>query len=121
MKPLVFIEMNEINYDYVTAYIKQGHLNNFKGFFAKHGFSTTTSETKYEVLEPWIQWVSARTGKTYAEHQVFRLGDIVNSDVQQYWEVLEAKGYSVAAVSPINGVNRTKKSPFWIPDMVVSP
>ena len=116
MKPLVVLEMNEINYNYVQTYIEQGRLKNFKRFFTQHGFTRTTSETSYEILEPWIQWVSARTGKSYAEHQVFRLGDIVSSDAPQHWEVLEEKGYKVGAVSPINAVNRTKRSPFWVPD-----
>lgn len=116
MQPLIFLEMNEINYNYVQSYIDQGRLKNFKKLFEQHGFIRTTSETSYEILEPWIQWVSARTGKTYAEHQVFRLGDIVSSDLQQHWELLEERGYKVASVSPINAVNRTKKSPFWIPD-----
>lgn len=116
MLPLIVLEMNEINYLYVENYIQRGYLVNFRRFFDEHGYCETTSETSYDILEPWIQWVSARTGKTYSEHKIFRLGDIVNSDVEQYWEALEKNGYTVSAVSPINGVNRTHRSPFWIPD-----
>lgn len=116
MQSLIILEMNEINFEYVESYIQEGCLKNFQRVLDVHGLCKTTSETAYEILEPWIQWVSARTGKTYAEHQVFRLGDIVNSGFKQHWEVLEEHGFSVAAVSPINGANRTKKSPFWVPD-----
>lgn len=116
VKPLIILEMNEINYDYLQDYIRRGRLSNFANFFDRHGFCQTTSETEYDILEPWIQWVSARTGLTYDEHKIFRLGDIVNSEFPQHWETLEARGYKVAAISPINGVNRTKSSPFWIPD-----
>ena len=116
MDKLIFWEMNEINFEYVNYYIKQGKLQNWKSFIEKHGLFTTISERKYEDLEPWIQWPTVRTGLNYAEHKVFRLGDIEQSEVKQHWELLEEKGFSVAALSPINGANRTKNSPFWIPD-----
>jgi hypothetical protein len=116
MDKLIFWEMNEINFEYVNYYIKEGKLPNWKSFIEKHGLFTTTSEEKYEELEPWIQWPTVRTGLDYSDHKVFRLGDIESSSVKQHWELLEEKGFSVAALSPINGANRTKNSPFWIPD-----
>ena len=45
-------------------------------------------ENKYEFLEPWIQWAAISTGKTYMDHKVFRLGDIVNYSGNQIYEVL---------------------------------
>ena len=116
MDKLIFWEMNEINFDYVKSYISQGKLPNFKAFIENHGLFTTISETRYEELEPWIQWPTVRTGLDYSEHKIFRLGDIEGATIKQHWELIEDKGFSVAAVSPINGSNRTKKSPFWIPD-----
>lgn len=116
MDKLVFWEMNEINFEYVNYYISQGKLPNWNKFIDKHGLFTTTSEIKYEELEPWIQWPTVRTGLDYSEHKVFRLGDMESSSVKQHWELLEEKGFSVAALSPINGANRTKNSSFWIPD-----
>jgi hypothetical protein len=116
MKKLVFWEMNEINFEFVSYYIRQGKLNNFKSFIEKHGQYTTFAEKKYEELEPWIQWPTVRTGLDYKDHKVFRLGDMVESSIKQHWEILEDRGLTVAAVSPINGVNNTRNSPFWIPD-----
>ncbi len=116
MDKLIFWEVNEINFDYVNYYIEQGKLENWKKFIDEHGLFTTVSEKKYEELEPWIQWPTIRTGLDYAEHKVFRLGDIEGSSIKQHWELLEEKGFSVAALSPINGANNTKNSPFWIPD-----
>lgn len=116
MDKLIFWEMNEINFEYVNHYISQGKLLNWKKFIDEHGLFTTISEEKYEELEPWIQWPTVRTGLDYAEHKVFRLGDMESSGVKQHWELLEEKGFSVAAISPINGANRTNNSPFWIPD-----
>ena len=56
----------------------------------------------------------------YSEHKVFRLGDFEQANIKQHWEILEDKGFTVAAISPINAKNNTCNSPFWIPDPWVS-
>jgi hypothetical protein len=76
----------------------------------------TSSESEYQLLEPWIQWVTAHTGKTFAEHGVFRLGDIVSHDLDQIWERLERAGLRVGAISPMNAKNRTRDAAFFMPD-----
>ena len=116
MDKLIFWEMNEINFNYVNYYINQGKLPNWKKFIKSHGLFKTISENKYEDLEPWIQWPSVRTGLTNQDHGLFRLGDIEGSGLKQHWEIIEENGYTVAAISPINGANNTQNSPFWIPD-----
>ena len=108
--------MNEINFDIVKGYISRGEkLNNFKSII-EGNFLNTHSEEEYELLEPWIQWPSIHIGKNFAEHKIFRLGDIVNSDEKQIFEVLENDGYKVGAVSPMNCKNELKNPLFFIPD-----
>jgi hypothetical protein len=115
-QPLYLVELNEINFEYVQRYSAAGHLPQLTRLIGRHGLSTTVSESIYEHIEPWIQWVSAHTGKTFEEHKVFRLGDIVDSNVEQIWEVLERRGVSVGAVSPMNAVNRLENPSFFVPD-----
>jgi hypothetical protein len=116
-KKSILLGLNEINFLFVEEYIKLGYLSNFKKLFSKYGYIKTTSEKDYELLEPWIQWVSIHTGKTYAEHHVFRLGDIVKrNDLKQLWEIAEEKGLSVGAVSPFNAKNNLKNPLFFVPD-----
>jgi hypothetical protein len=108
--------LNEITFEIVKQDCAQGHLPNFRKF-TDRGWPETISEKEYKLFEPWIQWVTVYTGKTYAEHQVFRLGDIVErKDLQQIFEVLESENLKVAAVSPFNADNRLQHSPFFIPD-----
>ena len=114
-KRLILIELNEINFDFVREYLKKHELVNLKRMLAE-GVQETSSENKYEELEPWIQWVSAHTGKSLEEHNVFRLGDIVNSDVEQIFEKVESKGYSVGCISPMNAKNNLKAPSYFIPD-----
>jgi hypothetical protein len=113
----ILIGLNELNFSYIQIYIDKGLLPNFKYIFETYGYKETTSEDQYELLEPWIQWVTLHTGKTYDEHQVFRLGDIVNrEDLEQIWEIAEKKGLSVGAISPFNVANRLEKPVFFVPD-----
>ncbi|MBB4155131.1 hypothetical protein GGQ80_003048 [Sphingomonas jinjuensis] len=113
---VLLLELNEINFDQVRGYVAQGKLPALGRLIADHGLSETTSETKYEELEPWIQWVTAHTGLTLAEHGVFRLGDILATDIDQIWEVLERQGVSVGAISPMNAKNRCRNAAFFVPD-----
>ena len=114
---LILLGLNELNFNFIEHYIDLGHLQNFKRIFEEYGYSETTSEDEYRLLEPWIQWVTVHTGKKYKEHNVFRLGDIVKrKDLKQIFEIAEEKGYSVGAVSPFNADNRLKNPKFFVPD-----
>lgn len=110
------LELNEINFDFVQRYGALGELPNLNRLIDRHGLIETTSESRYEELEPWIQWVTAHTGLSLKEHGVFRLGDIVEHDLCQIWEWLEERGVRVAATSPMNASNRTRDAAFFLPD-----
>lgn len=113
----ILLGLNELNFDYIKFYINRGLLPNFKKIFNTQPPIETTSENEYKLLEPWVQWVTVHSGQTYDEHQVFRLGDIVNNpDLSQIFEELEAEGCLVGAVSPFNSENRLKNPAFFVPD-----
>lgn len=116
MAKLLLIELNEINFDFVASYVRQGKLPVLQRLIGDHGVQYTTSEQRYEELEPWIQWVTAHTGLSLSQHRVFRLGDIVEQDLSQIWERLEADGFRVGAISPMNAKNRTRAASFFVPD-----
>lgn len=116
-KRVILLELNEINFDVVNKYIVANgeRFPALKRLLNGPGIRTT-AEKKYEELEPWIQWPSVHTGKSYPEHGVFRLGDIVGSGVPQIFEQLEQAGYKVGAISAMNAENRLKNSAYFIPD-----
>lgn len=113
---VLLLELNEINFDDVERYIALGKLPALARLIEHHGIVETTSEQTYKELEPWIQWVTAHTGRSFSEHGVFRLGDIVDKDLPQIWEVLESQGFRVGAVSPMNAKNRCSNAAFFVPD-----
>ena len=113
---LIFLQLNEINFDIVKKYIDKGYqLKTFDKIMKKNLISTS-SEESYENLEPWIQWVSVHTGLSYDDHKVFRLGDILNHKHEQFFEKIEKLGFKVGAISPMNAKNNLKKAGYFIPD-----
>ena len=113
---LILLELNEINFDAVRFYLEKGiSLPGFEILLSGH-FLTTKAESTYENLEPWIQWPSVHTGKTYEEHGVFRLGDFVNSKDEQFFEKIEKAGFNVGAISPMNASNNLNRPAYFIPD-----
>lgn len=116
MKRMVLIELNELNFDAVSYYIANGeYLPGFEKLIA-NGINLTVAESDYKNLEPWVQWPSVHTGKTYAEHNIFRLGDIVSSTDEQFFEKVERNGFNVGAVSAMNAANRLTDPAYFIPD-----
>src|SRR6266446_2386557 len=116
MQNLILLELNELILPYVERYIERGKLPGFQTLLRRHGYHVTDSEKSYAHLEPWIQWVSAHTGLPYDAHKIFRLGDIIGATVPQIFEVLEKRGISVGAVSPMNVENRLSAAAFFVPD-----
>jgi hypothetical protein len=116
-KKLILIELNEINFDIVQKYLQPDEDRfPFLKKILKEGYLRTSSEDVYEHLEPWIQWPSVHTGMTFAEHGIFRLGDMVGSGVPQVFERVEQAGFEVGAISAMNADNRLQKSAYFIPD-----
>lgn len=114
-KKLVLIELNEINFELASRYFETHDLSNLQALMLGPRVRTS-SEASYELLEPWIQWVSVHSGQTAAEHGVFRLGDIVGTRIPQIFEKVESEGYSVGCISPMNAENRMHAPAYFVPD-----
>jgi hypothetical protein len=116
-KRLILLELNEINFDVVEWYVA-ADVKRFPALksLLSNGRIRTSCEKQYEELEPWIQWASVHTGKTYAEHGVFRLGDMVGTKVPQIFELLESAGLMVGAISAMNAENRLRQPAYFISD-----
>ena len=116
---LLFIQLNEINFEIVNKYLlasKKKFINlevirdSFKSF-------NTFAEDEYKNLEPWIQWTSVNLGKDFKQHNIFRLGDIVKfQNEKQIYEKIEERGFRVGAIAPMNTENRLKSPSYFVPD-----
>lgn len=114
---LILLEFNELNIEIAIKYIRENP-KIFPSFTKLLKFKRikTISEINYNNIEPWIQWPSIHTGKTFQEHKIHKLGDCIYSSIEQIYELLEKNGINVAAISPINASNNLVKSNLFIPD-----
>ena len=61
----ILLGLNELNFDYVNFYNNKGFLLNLKKIFDIQPPIETVSENDYKLLEPWVQWVTIHSGKSY--------------------------------------------------------
>ena len=74
----IIIQFNEANFDLIKKYSIKYKLDGFLEILNFKSMIKTTSENEYSKLEPWIQWYSFYSAKSYKDHQVFHLGDSKN-------------------------------------------
>ena len=111
-KKLILLQMNEINF-----HLFEKKMKNLKYFSKVLNLEkkVTYSEEKYELLEPWIQWVSVYTGKDAKTHNIFRLGDY-NIKNKQIFRILEENNFKVGAITPMNAYNDLENPAYFFPD-----
>ena len=112
-KKLIFIALNELNFEAAKLY----NLDNFPNLKKIINNSEVTfSEKDYEKLEPWIQWLTIYTGLSADEHNVSRLGDVSKKNFKNVFLEIENQGFKVGAIGPMNLNNNLKNPVFFIPD-----
>jgi hypothetical protein len=114
-KKLLLIQINEINFDLIKKYQNDIQFQFFNEDFFKK-LSITNSEEKYDLLEPWIQWVSVYTGKRANEHKIFRLGDIKKYSGDLIFNTIEKLNKSIGIVCSMNVGNNFKKLKYFFSD-----
>ena len=71
---MLIIELNEFDPNFfkrVSEELNLQHIN--KILSLKHGSTFTDEKVEYQGLDPWVQWVSIHTGKSFKEHKICRL------------------------------------------------
>ena len=74
----IIVQFNEANFDLIKKYSIKYKLDGLLEILNFKSMIKTTSENEYSKLEPWIQWYSFYSAKSYKDHQVFHLGDSKN-------------------------------------------
>ncbi len=113
---VIQFELNEISKQAIDHLIAQGKLPYFARMNQYWSYFKTTSEKQYQHLEPWIQWISAHTGKSFDEHQIFRLSDAVSLQHPQIWETLSDAGIESCIVGSMNATRGKAYQGFFLPD-----
>lgn len=109
------LELNEINFEIAGKYASKYGLSHLQSVIEES--TNTTSETEYNLLEPWIQWVTVRTGMSAKDHKCFNLGDIEDLRHESIFDAMVDQGYSIGLVSPMNCYNnRPSGYQIFVPD-----
>ncbi len=115
-KRVIQIELNELSKEIIDRLVAKNKLPAFRRINTEWMYLKTTSEEDYEKLEPWIQWVTAHTGKTYDEHQIFRLSDVHKLQHEQVWETLSRHGIESGIIGSMNIIRRDTEGGTFFPD-----
>ena len=113
---VIQLELNEISKVAIDRLIARGKLPAFAALYQTGTYRTTTSETRYEHLEPWIQWITAHTGKSFQEHGIFHLSNAVHLKHPQIWETLSTHGIESCIVGSMNATRGQTERGFFFPD-----
>jgi hypothetical protein len=115
-KRVIQLELNELSKEVIDRLVAKGELKTFAEINNNWAYHKTISESDYEKLEPWIQWVTVHTGKTFDEHQIFRLSDVHKLAYPQIWEVLSSQGIESGIIGSMNVTRRNTKGGIFFPD-----
>jgi hypothetical protein len=100
--PLILLEFNELSPSLMEQFIRDGHLPNFARLRAESDTYVTDAGEDPPRLNPWIQWVTLHSGKSFGEHGVFHLGDAPNRSIPMIWDDVCAAGHSAWICGSMN-------------------
>ena len=115
-KRVLLIEFNELCPSLLDKWIAEGKLPNFERFYKQSDVYVTEADAEPPHLNPWTQWFSVHSGKSFDTHQVKRLTDGPLSKEKDIWTFLAEQGMSVGNFSSMNCKSFDYKDSFYFPD-----
>jgi hypothetical protein len=116
MPKVIQLEFNELCPSLMDRFIGEGHLPNFARLRQQSLVYVTDAEERAPNLEPWIQWVTAHTGLSFAQHGVFDLGDGHKLNTPRIWDLVGERGGKVWICGSMNASFRKPITGFILPD-----
>lgn len=113
---VIQLEFNELCPVLMEQFIAGGHLPNFQRLRDSSQAYITDAGVDAPYLEPWIQWVTAHTGLSFAEHKVFDLGDGHKLNTPRVWDVAGETGDKVWICGSMNASFRKPIHGYILPD-----
>ena len=109
---LLFVEINECDFDYFLYGAKKYNYSAIEKFIkSKKKFKTYTDDNKEGYnLDPWVQWVSVHTGKKSKIHKTYRIGQTLNKNINQIWDILSKNNISCTVWGAFNATLNTRKN-----------
>jgi hypothetical protein len=115
---LLAIYLNEFNFNYLIKGAKKYKSKSILKFLRLNKVKTYTKDITQDYnLDPWVQSVSINTGKSSNKHKILKLGQRIEKNVNQIWDVLSNKKISCSVYGTMN--SRLKKNEYinyYLPD-----
>lgn len=103
MKDLLLIELNEIDFDFLSNASNLENRPHIKKLLSLSKITTHTQDKEEgHNLDPWVQWVSIHTGLPSSVHNVFNFSNRLSGKFQQTWDLLADKGYTCSIWGAMN-------------------
>lgn len=115
-RPLILLEFNELSPPLMERFINQGLLPNFAKFRTEGSIYVTDAGEDPPRLNPWIQWVTLHSGKSFAEHGVFHLGDAGRKGTPMIWDTVCAAGHTAWVCGSMNSAVQPNFKGWVLPD-----
>ena len=108
---LLVVNINEFNHNFLLKQSKIFKCKNIIRFFDsfKKSKTYTLDKIQHENLDPWVQEVSINTGKNSKKHKIKNLGEKLNSNIVQIWDLISKK-FTVSVWGSMNSQLRDNKN-----------
>ena len=115
---LLAIHLNEFNFDYLERGAKKYKCKSILKVLNLKKVSTFTKDTRQDYnLDPWVQSVSINTGKPSKKHKIYKLGQRIEKNICQIWDVLSKKKISCSVYGTMNSCLKINKYiNYYLPD-----
>lgn len=123
VKKILIVELNEFNVELLETASKKLYLPTISRLLELKKYKYV-SEDKVESydggrLEPWIQWASIHTNIASFQHKVINLGEVPDSSIKQFWEILGDHDLTTGIWGVMSGRKpdvQGKNVVFFLPD-----
>lgn len=118
-KKLLFVEINECDFNFIKDGSKKFNFTYIDNFLKKRNKIETYTNDKIEGfnLDPWVQWVSVHTGTDSSYHKTYRLGQTLDRKIPQTWDLLSKKKIYCGVWGAFNATFRKNKNlKLFFPD-----
>ena len=117
-RKILIINLNEIDLDFIKKNSKKYNCIETIKFLSKKNKVNTFSKDKvqHKDLDPWVQEVSINTGLRSNKHKIFNLGEKLDKNIPQIWDLISKK-YKVSIWGSMNSQLRNNKNiNYFFPD-----
>lgn len=113
---VIVLEFNELTPALVQRFMDAGELPHFQRFHSESEVYVTDAQETGDRLNPWIQWVTAHSGLSLDEHQVFQLDEASHVSEKAIWEILSDAGLRVWICGSMNSWYHGPLNGYLLPD-----